>query len=295
MSDADWTLLKTFIAVGESGSLSAAARRLGLSQPSVGRHVGELEAALGLVLFRRGRSGYDLTEKGAALLERALPMRAAAMAVSRLAAGSSEAIAGTVRIAASEVMAAYVLPAIAAKLGVEEPGIAIEIVASNLIENLLGRDADIAVRMVRPEQLDLVARHVSDLPLRVCAATAYLDRRGRPVRIDALPGHDLIGQDRADDILRGMAAMGYPLGRDAFRLRTDNQIVAWEAIKAGNGIGFAQASLIAREPSVEALLPDLPLPVLPMWLAMHRDLKSSPRMRRVADFLFAELKAYAAF
>lgn len=294
MQDLDWTLLKSFVSVGETGSLSAAARRLGLSQPTVGRHVGDLEGQLGLTLFRRGKSGFELTEKGAALFERALPMRDQAAAVSRLAAGSSEAISGTVRIAASEIMAACVLPAIAARLGEAEPGIDIEIVASNRLENLLRRDADIAVRMVRPDQLDLVARHVADLPLRACAATRYLDRRGRPTRIDDLLAHDLVGQDRADDILRGMAAMGYSVGREIFRFRTDNQIVSWEAIRAGNGVGFAQASLIAREPLVEALLPGLPLPDLPMWIAMHRDLRTSPRMRRVADILFEELKRYAA-
>lgn len=294
MHEPDWTLLRTFLAVGETGSLSAAARRLGLSQPTVGRHVSDLEAALGVNLFRRGRTGYDLTEKGAALYDRAAPMRDQAAAVARLAAGSSETVSGTVRVAASEIMAAYVLPGIAARLARAEPAIQIEIVASNRIENLLRRDADIAVRMIRPDQLDLVARHVADLPLRIGAATAYLDRRGRPQSPQDLFSHDLIGQDRADDILRGMAAMGFAIDREAFRLRTDNQIVAWEALKAGNGVGFAQASLIACEPGVEALLPDLPLPVLPMWIALHRDLRHAPRMRRVADFLFAELKAYAA-
>lgn len=294
MNEIDWTLLRSFLAVGEAGSLSAAARALALSQPTVGRHVSELELALGVTLFRRGRAGFDLTEKGAALFERASPMRDQAAAVARLAAGSGDTVSGTVRIAASEIMAALVLPGIVARLGQAEPALQIEIVASDRIENLLRRDADIAVRMVRPDQLDLVARHVADLPLRICAATSYLDRRGRPERPEDLFSHDLIGQDRADDILRGMAALGYRIGREAFRLRTDNQIVIWEAIKAGNGVGFAQASLIAREPGVEALLPDLPLPTLPMWIALHRDLRNAPRMRRVADFLFTELKAYAA-
>lgn len=292
--DIDWTLLRSFVAVGETGSLSAAARRLGLSQPTVGRHIGTIERTIGLTLFRRTAAGYGLTEKGLELYERALPMRDQAASVARLAAGADEAATGTVRIAASEIMAAFVLPAICARLATEEPGIAVEIVASNRIENLLRRDADIAVRMLRPDQLDLVARHVADLPLAVCAASAYLRRRGVPRSLNDLLDHDLVGQDRADDILRGMSALGLPARRDLFRFRTDNQIVAWEAIRAGNGIGFAQASLVAREPLVDAIaLPGLVLPTLPMWIALHRDLRTAARIRRVADFLHAELKAYA--
>ncbi|HWK63723.1 MAG TPA: LysR family transcriptional regulator [Rhizobiaceae bacterium] len=293
MADLDWNLIKSFVAVAETGSLSAASRRLAASQPTIGRHIGELEAALGVVLFRRGRRGYELTDGGAALLERGRGLSEQAAAFSRLAFGAVETIAGTVRVAASEIVAAYVLPPMLARLGVEEPGIEVEIVASNQVENLLRRDADIAVRMVKPVQNELVARKVADLQLAVCAASSYLDRRGRPQRAEDLLCHDLVGYDRSDDIIRGFAALGSIVDRHAFRIRTDNQIVAWEAVRAGNGIGFMQKSLVDRDPAVEPLLPALALPGLPMWLAMHRDVRTSPRIRRVADFLFAELKRYA--
>lgn len=293
MSELDWNLIKSFVAVAETGSLSAAARRLSASQPTVGRHIAELEAAVGVVLFRRGRKGYELTDSGAALLERGRGVGEQAAAFSRLAFGAVEDIAGTVRVAASEVVAAYVLPPILAGLGLEEPGIEVEIVASNEVENLLRRDADIAVRMVKPTQNELVARKVADLQLVACAATAYLDRRGRPERAEDLLSHDLVGYDRNDDIIRGFGLLGAVVDRHAFRVRTDNQIVAWELIRAGNGIGFMQNALVERDPSVEAVLPGLALPDLPMWLAMHRDVRTSPRIRRVADFLFAALKRYA--
>lgn len=291
----DWTLIRSFLAVGEAGSLSAAARQLGLTQPTLGRHVAELESALGVILFERRRDGLRLTEKGMALAERAGPMRDAADAFSRLATGSAERMEGTVRLTASEVMSAYVLPPMLARLAAEEPGIEIEIVASNQIGSLLARDADIAIRMVRPVQNDLVARHVADLPLTACAAEAYLDRMGRPQIPQDLARHRLIGWDRADDIIKGFAQFGMSVDRHAFATRTDNQIVLWEAVKAGLGIGFAQASLVARQPGVEAVLPDLPIPALPMWLAIHEDLRTAPRIRRVLDFLHVELKAYAAF
>jgi DNA-binding transcriptional LysR family regulator len=290
----DWNLIRSFVAVAETGSLSAAARRLSASQPTLGRHVAELEQALGVVLFRRGRRGYELTDAGRALMERGRRMVEDAAAFSRLALGASETIAGTVRITASEVVATYVLPPLLAELGAAEPGIEVEIVASNTVDNLLRRDADIAVRMVRPEQADLVARRIADLPLCACAAKSYLDRRGRPTRPDELRDHDLVGFDRGDDILRGFAAMGMPVDRHAFRFRSDSQIVLWQAIRAGNGIGFAQRQLAEADPGIEVVLPDLPLPVLPMWLAMHEDVRTSPRLRRVADHLYEGLKRYAA-
>ena len=293
MTDLDWNLIRSFVTVAEAGSLSAAARKLAASQPTLGRHIAELEQALGVVLFRRGRMGYELTEQGAALFERAQAVGEAANAFARLADGATEQIAGTVRIAASEVVSAYVLPAILARLRQEEPAIEVEIVASNQVENLLRRDADIAVRMVAPAQQDLIARKVADLPLTACAAKSYLDRRGRPQRPEDLLAHDLIGFDRGMDLINGFAALGVAVDRHAFAFRTDNQIVFWEAVRAGHGVGFAQLQLVERDPLVEAILPGLVLPPLPTWLAMHRDVRSSPRVRRVADFLFAELKRYA--
>ena len=294
MAKFDWNLVRSFVAVAEAGSLSEAARRLPSSQPTLGRHVSELETALGVVLFRRGRSGYELTENGAAFLDRAKAMRDSADALSRLAVGREEELAGTVRVTASVVVATYVLPSIMARLGKSEPGIEVEIIASDRVGNLLRRDADIAVRMVEPAQNDIIARKIADQPLTACAASSYLKRRGYPKAVADLRDHDIVGYDRADDIIQGFARFGLSVDRHAFRFRTDNQVVFWEAVRAGNGIGFAQLSLVNRDALVEPLLPGLPLPVLPMWLAMHHDVRHSPRIRRVADFLYGELKAYSA-
>ncbi|TPK99952.1 MULTISPECIES: LysR family transcriptional regulator [unclassified Mesorhizobium] len=294
MKEFDWNLIRSFVAVAETGSLSAAARRLAASQPTLGRHIAELEQALGVILFRRGRRGYELTEAGSTLYERGRAVSEQANAFSLLALGSVEAIEGTVRIAASEVVAAFVLPGMMARLGEEEPGIEVEIVASNQVENLLRRDADIAIRMVRPAQNELVARKVTDIALCLCAASTYLDRRGRPETPADLAEHALVGFDRSDEIIRGFTAFGIPVGRSHFRFRTDNQIVLWEAVRTGNGIGIGQEPLADRDPDLEKLLPDVPLPNLPVWLAMHRDVRTSMRIRRVADFLHEELKRYSA-
>lgn len=294
MTEIDWNLIKSFVVVAETGSLSAAARKLSASQPTLGRHIAELEQALGVTLFRRGRSGYQLTEAGAVLYERGRAVAERATAFSLLALGSVEAIEGTVRIAASEVVAAYVLPEMTARLGAEEAGIEVEIVASNQVENLLRRDADIAVRMVEPRQNELVARKVTDIPLCLCAAKSYLDQRGRPLQPSDLAQHALIGFDRSDEMIHAFAALGVPVGRSTFRFRSDNQIVLLEALRAGNGIGVIQEPLADRDPLVEKLLPGLPLPTLPVWLAVHRDVRNSVRIRRVLDFLHQELKRYSA-
>ena len=294
MAEFDWNLIKSFVAVAETGSLSAAARKLAASQPTLGRHIGELEQALGVTLFRRGRRGYELTEAGSTLYERGRAVSEQANAFSLLALGSVEAIEGTVRIAASEVVAAFVLPDMMARLGEEEPGIEVEVVASNQVENLLRRDADIAIRMVRPAQNELVARKVTDIPLCLCATKSYLERRGHPEKPADLADHALVGFDRSDEIIRGFTAFGIPVDRSHFRFRTDNQIVLWEAVRTGNGIGIGQEPLVRRDPCMEKLLPGVPLPNLPVWLAMHRDVRTSMRIRRVADFLHEELKRYSA-
>ncbi|MGE0502377.1 MAG: LysR family transcriptional regulator [Rhizobiaceae bacterium] len=294
MPDLDWNLIRSFAAVAETGSLSAAARKLSASQPTIGRHVAELEAALGVVLFRRGPRGYELTDRGATLFDRAAAVGVEAAAFERLATGAAENSAGTVRITASDVISTYVLPALVASLAIREPAVEVELVPTNRVENLLGRDADIAIRMVAPAQQELVARKIADLALTACAATTYLDRRGRPARAEDLAAHDLVGYDRDPALIQGYAAFGVAVDRHAFRFRTDNQIVFWEAVRAGVGIGFGQSALVARDPLIEPLLPDLPLPKLPMWLAMHRDVRTSARIRLVADFLAAELKTYAA-
>ena len=294
MADLDWNLIRSFIAVAETGSLSAAARRLTASQPTLGRHVAELEQALDVVLFRRGRRGYELTEQGIALFERAQAVGEAANAFARLAAGATEQVAGSVRIAASEVVSAYVLPPIMARLGLEEPAIEVEIVASNQVENLLRRDADIAVRMVAPAQQDLVARKIADLPLVACAAKSYLDRRGRPERPEEhvrARRHRLRPRQRHHPGLRRAGLQCRP-PRISISNRQSDRLLGGDSGRQRHRLRAApagRARSAGRDDPARARAA-----ALPMWLAMHRDVRTSARVRRVADFLFAELKRYAA-
>jgi len=285
MGNLDWTLYRSFLTVAEAGSLSAAARALGLSQPTLGRHVAELEAALQVTLFTRVLRGFELTDAGAAMLPAARAMREAAANLALLAAGREGSLTGTVRLTASRVVSQHLLPPILADLRVQEPGIEIELVPSDSTENLLFREADIALRMYRPTQLDVVTRHIADLPTAIYAARSFLDRHGRPQTPEALLKLDFVGFDRSDLILRMMAALGVPRKREDFALRCDDQVVYWSLVRAGCGVGATQCSIGDADPMVERCAAFIPLPSLPVWLTAPEALRQNPRVRRVMDHL----------
>jgi DNA-binding transcriptional LysR family regulator len=288
----DWTLWRSFEAVVSEGSLSGAARRLGLSQPTLGRHVEALERALGLTLFERTLRGLKPTEAGLRLYEPVQAARGALGAARAIAEGQSAELAGSVRITASMIVSHYVLPLLLVPIRQAYPDVQLELVPSDSVENLLLREADIAVRMLRPTQLDLVTRHICDLPLTCCAHRSYLDRRGRPSGIADLRHHDLIGFDRSDLIIIGARANGLELTRDDFALRTDNQTLGWELMRAGLGIGFAQENLVLGTPGMEAIVPELRIPPLEVWLTAHRELFTSRRIRAIYDALSEALAGY---
>ncbi|WP_306456918.1 LysR family transcriptional regulator [Pelagimonas varians] len=282
-------MIQSFLAVAETGSLSEAARQLGVSQPTVGRQVRSIEDHLEVTLFNRQPRGLALTETGKALLPHARQMADGLRTISLIAAGRSDKLSGPVRITASVFTAQYQLPPILAQLRAEEPEISIDLVPSDKTENLLFREADIALRMYRPEQLDIVTRHIGDLELGIYAARSYLDRVGRPETFDDLFDFDMVGYDRNDDILRGMRELGLAAQRDWFVTRCDHHAVYWELIRAGCGIGFAQVSIADSDPQVERLFAQFPMPTLPLWLASHEAVRSTPRIKRVWDALAAGL------
>ncbi|MBN9888695.1 LysR family transcriptional regulator [Salipiger abyssi] len=285
LTDLDWSLVQSFLAVAETGSLSAAARRLGASQPTLGRQVRQIEEALDVTLFTRQPRGLRLTETGAELLPHAQAMRDGMRAFGIAAAGRAERLAGPVRITASGVSAHHHLPPVLARIRALEPEISLDLVPSDHSENLLYREADIALRMYRPDQLDIVMKHLGDLELGLYAAQGYLDREGRPETLDALWRHDLVGMDRSDTMLRAMREMGLPATRDWFATRCDDFVTTVELVRAGCGIGVLQCNLAARDPSLMRLFPDLPIPSLPVYLAAHEAIRRVPRIRRVWDLL----------
>lgn len=281
----DWNQVRAFLATAEEGSFSAAARALGLTQPTLGRQVAALEQALAVTLFERAGHTLVLTASGRDLLEHVRAMGDAAQKISLVATGASRAIAGQVRITASDIMCAHILPPFIARLRDLAPRIEIDLVAANDIRDLLRREADIAIRHVRPEQPDLIARRIGEATGALYASTGYLDARGRPETPADLATHDVISFGQADRIIEALAPMGIPLTPGNFRLGSENGVVVWEMVKRGLGITPMSSRVAKATPGIERVLPDLPPIFFPVWLTTHRELHTSRRIRIVFDEL----------
>ena len=289
MEKPDWTLLHSFLLIARHGSLTQAARVSGLSQPTLGRHLRTLEDQLGASLFVRQAKGQELTALGQEILPLAEGMESSVAKMALAASGAQPGLVGSVRITASRVVAHHLLPPILAELRHMEPGIQIDLVASDATENLLFHEADIALRMYRPTEPDIVTRHVVNLDLALYGETTLLDRLGRPKNEDELLALPFIGFDTSDLILRVMSSFGIHRRREDFALRCDDQLVYINLVRAGAGIGALQVKIGDSDPGLERIAPFLKLPPLPLWLATASRLSQAPRIRRVWDHLAAGL------
>ncbi|HEV2574319.1 MAG TPA: LysR family transcriptional regulator [Beijerinckiaceae bacterium] len=284
-TDPSWDLYRSFLAVLDEGSLSGAARLLGLTQPTIARHIDALEAATGCGLFLRSQRGLIATDAALELKPYAQTLAATATALLRTASGYGETVKGTVRITASEVVGAEHLPPILARLRERHPRLEIELVLSNAVGDLLRGDADIAVRMVEPLQDALIAKRLTSIGLGLYAHRSYLARRGVPTSLTDLVHHDCIGFDRETPALRAFLQSIPAMNRSLFALRADSDLAQLAAIRCGFGIGGCQIPLAARNPDlVRVLASEFDLE-LGLWIVMHEDLRTSPRCRVVFDAL----------
>ena len=281
----DWRLIRCFLAALEQGSLLGAARALKSSQPTMGRHLAELESQLGVVLFERTGRGLKPTAMALQLADSARAMEASALQLTRQLTGAQASVTGTVRLSASQPVACLLLPQVLTQMRQDLPQIQVELVASNAVSNLLRREADIAVRMLRPTQATLVASKIGDVEMGIFGHSSYLARRGTPRRVEDLLAHDLVGNDTVDTITRAARALGHELGRESFSLRSDDLMVQWSAVRAGFGLGFLGLYQAQAEPELLRVLPALKIAPLPMWLAVHREIRTSQRIRAVYDYL----------
>ena len=287
-----WDLYRTFLAVLRAGSLSGAARDLGLAQPTIGRHIEALEAALGgQPLFTRSPGGLRPTETALALRPHAEAMAAAAEALVRIASGEAEAVRGVIRITASEIVGVEVLPPILTGFRERYPEVSIELALSNRQQDLLHRESDIAVRMIRPTQTALTARRVGSVPLRLYAHRRYLAAHGTPTRIDD-PSHTAIGFDRDTQMQRSLEERQLPITRELFAFRSDGDLAQLAALRAGFGIGACQTGIARRDPELTPVLEEAFRYDMEVWVAMHEDLKASRRMRLMFDWLADGLGEY---
>lgn len=287
----DWSLVQAFLFVAEEGSLSGAARATSTSQPTLGRQIKSLEDGLGVPLFNRQARGLALTEEGAALLPAAKSMAEAAAQMATVAAGRESDLGGTVRITASEFVAQFILPKIIARIREVHPDVQIELHPTDKSDNLLFREADIAVRMYRPTQLEVVTKLIGVLELGFFATKDYLDRNGRPTSLEDMMRLDMIGYDASERLIRGAAEFGWTLARHDFGVRCDQQTVHGELIRAGCGIGILQTR-VAQDFGLEAVFPEFPMPGLEVWLTMHEALRNTPRVRAVWSELESGLRPW---
>lgn len=287
----DWNRARGFLVTAEEGSLSAAARALGLAQPTLGRQVRALERDLGVALFERTGRGLTLTPSGLELVEHVRAMGEAATRVSLTASGRSQSIEGTVRITATEVTAAYVLPPVIAGLRLAEPGIAIEIVATNSLADLRRREADIAVRSVRPTDPDLIARKLSDEAGQLYATEGCLARFGTLDGPADMVRATFVGFEDNDPFLAALNARGMPVTARNFPIQTGSHLVLWELVRQGAGIGPMATRVGDAEPRVRRAVPWFEDFGFEVWLVAHRELRTSRRIRLVFDWLAAALTA----
>ena len=288
----DWSLYRSFLAVLREGSLSGAARTLGLTQPTIARHIEALEHSVGLELFVRSQRGLSPTEGALELKPYAESLATTTAAMMRVASGQGKAVKGTVRVSASEIVGTEVLPPIFAELRERFPRLEIELVLSNTVDNLLRREADIAVRMVEPTHEALVIKRIGTITLGLHAHSRYLDRAGRPRTLEGLQKHSVIGFDRETPEIRSMRERIQGLGAVHFAFRTDSDIAQLMAIRAGFGIGICQVALARHDANLERVLPGAFQLKLGVWLAMHENLRSTPRCRAVFDGLAACLMSH---
>lgn len=294
MRDLDWNLLNSFLAVATMGSLSKAAANLGSTQPTVGRHIEQLEANLNVRLFDRTQKGYKITELGMQLAEQTKSMKQLADNIGLIAAGKSQQVAGTVRITSSEMIAINHLPQAISKIRHHHPEISFEIVANNRSDNLLEREADIAIRMYQPQQDDLIARRVNELEMGIFISKKYPRYEDamqlEPSNLEAFATHDFIGYDRDTMILDGFKQLGIKFNgklvtKDFFCIRSDSQEVGWNSLKAGLGISFQVVSACQNHDDLVRILPEFELGTMPIWVTAHREVKTSRRIRLVYDQL----------
>lgn len=288
-SDLDWRLLPSFLALVDHTTLVKAASSLGLSQPTLGRHLVELEEQLGIALFERTGRNLVVTPQARQIAEFVREMDNQAESIYRLTKSKNQNLKGRVRISASQPVACMLLPIILKRMAVSLPEVEVDLISSNSVSNLLKREADIALRMVRPNQDSLIAKKITQIQIVACAHSSYLAEYGNPLAMEDLLNHKLIGLDTSAEIETHAKSLGFDPKTFKYSFRSDDYIAQWFAIKAGIGIGFSADYVVAQDSQVKQVLTSLKLPALPVWLTVHREINNNLLIRAVYDFLTKEV------
>lgn len=285
----DWNRARAFLVTVEEGSLSAAAKALKMSQPTLGRQVSALEKELGVSLFERVGRGFEITRSGIELYEHVKAMGEAANKLSLSASGRSQSIEGNISISATNTMSAYILPALIHKLRQKEPGIQIELVSTNALSDLRKREADIAIRHVEPAHPELFFKKLRKTNLYLYATPGYLKKIAPVQKTSDLKKADFMGFASNHEYIEGLKSIGIEASAENFHIFSDDHIFQWEMVKQGAGIGVMNEEVGAKESSVRKVLEKLPPLKIDNWIVAHRELKTNRRIRTVFDFLAMEL------
>lgn len=285
----DWNQIRAFFVAAEEGSLSAAARALGVTQPTLSRQVSALEVELGVTLFERGHRALTLTQAGVKLLEQVRIMGESANRISLIAASQSVQLTGRVTVTGSDIISTYHLPSMIKKLKSQAPNIQVQLIASNRVLDLYKREADIAIRHVRPEHKDLITRLINEPTAHLYAASTYLNEMGRAPSIEVLNKAKFIGFESKDRSVKIFNSLGLSLTEDSFQIFCDNGVVGIEMLKQGLGVGLMAEATARLIPGIERVMLSTASLTFPVWLTTHRELHTSPRIRFVYDFLASEL------
>lgn len=286
----DWNHARGFLATVEEGSLSAAARVLGVTQPTLSRQISALEETLGVTLFERGHRSSALTESGLELVDHVRAMFEAAEQVSLAAAGQAQSVKGRVIVTTTDMIASYYLPPILRSLRDAAPDIQIELTVSNTLQDLKKREADIAIRHARPTQPDLIAKRIGDLTAHFAASKDYLDRRGRPQNLSDMNTHDFIGFESPHRSVQVFNQFGLNLSEENIKVCSESGAASAALVNHGLGITIPSKNLIEHFDNLELLDIGLPAIPVPVWLVTHRELHTSRKIRLVYDHISAELK-----
>ena len=288
----DWNRARAFLVTAEERSLSAAARALGLAQPTLSRQVEALQQELGVVLFERFGRGLELTPAGADLVAHARRMGEGAMGLSIAAAGQGADLAGPVTLSISDAYAGLILPGILRRMKARAPEIVVRVLASNDPSDLMRREADIAVRNFRPKEPDLIARLIAETGASFYASDGYLSGQARDGKEATNWSRlDLITPGPAAPFLQAMTAMGLPVTEAQVAFECSSYLAMWEMVREGLGVGVIDVAIGDATPGVSRVAPDQPLIPFPVWLAAHRDILTHRRLRLAFDLLAEELGA----
>lgn len=290
---ADWPLIRAFVEVVRTGTLSAAARNLGATQPTLGRQMRRLESLYGEPLFRRRGRELAPTDRALTLYEAALVIETEVTALTRAFASGAQG-RGTVRITASEIVAVRLLPRLIRPILAADPTLEIEVLSSDRIDNLVRRDADIAVRMTRPVQPELIAVKLADVSFGLYAARSLVEERGAPRSLAELSDWPWVASVAGMEVLETAANHQLHIDPSRLRLRSDSTVVRMQAVEAGVGVGAVSVALALEVPTLQRLVPTFTPMVFPMWLVANDDLNRNPRHRFVFDALRAAFRDHLA-